>query len=112
MKIIITVLLMLIFSSLIFGKKISNQPDERQFKLFAINCMQCHSNPESGAPIIGDKERWTDIVKRGEEAIFINVVEGIRGMPPLGYCSACSVEDLRVLTRFIANLPRDEGGNK
>ena len=39
-----------------------------------------------------------------------NVVYGIRGMPPLGYCSACTEEDFRVLIRLMAGLPESGGG--
>jgi cytochrome c5 len=69
------------------------------------NCLQCHTYAETGAPILGDTDQWQAIAAQGEETILKNVVEGIRGMPPLGYCSACSEEDFRVLIRFFANLP-------
>jgi len=55
--------------------------------------------------MLGNIEAWQVIAVKGEETILKNVVEGLRGMPPLGYCSACSEEDLRVLIRFMANLP-------
>ncbi len=51
---------------------------------------------------------WQASVARGEDAMLQNVVYGIRGMPPLGYCSACTEEDFRVLIRLMTGLP--EGG--
>ena len=39
-----------------------------------------------------------------------NVVQGIRGMPPYGYCSACSEEDLSELMRTIAGIPETKAG--
>ena len=88
-------------------------PDARQSTLFVNNCAQCHTRQETGAPFIGVQGDWQEAVARGEDAMLINVIEGIRGMPPLGYCSACTEQDFRVLIRMLAGLPdntaRDEG---
>jgi len=84
-------------------------PDARQSTLLVNNCTQCHARPDTGAPFIGVAEDWQDAVARGEDAMLINVVQGIRGMPPLGYCSACTEEDLRVLIRMMAGIPDPEG---
>jgi len=102
--------LLCIATALGFCAPLSAQPDARQMSLFVNNCLQCHTRAETGAPIIGSLEDWREIGSQGEEAILVNVVQGIKGMPPLGYCSACSEEDLRVLLRFIAGLP--EKGDK
>ena len=80
-------------------------PDARQSTLFVNNCAQCHTRQETGAPFIGVQGDWAEAVARGEDAMLVNVVEGIRGMPPLGYCSACTEQDFRVLIRMMAGLP-------
>lgn len=91
--------------------QVSAQPSARQSTLFVNNCVQCHAHPETGAPFIGSAEDWQDAVTRGEDAMLINVVQGIGGMPPLGYCSACSEEDLRVLIRMVTGVS-DFGGEQ
>lgn len=96
-------------ASLGLSLPLAAQPDARQMSLFMNNCLQCHSKPETGAPIMGVSEDWQAIANKGEEAILVNVVQGIKGMPPLGYCSACSEEDLRVMLRFIVGLPTKSG---
>jgi len=83
----------------------SAQPDQRQIQLFANNCLQCHAAPHIGAPQLGNQEDWQDIIEQGEETILKHVVEGIRGMPPLGYCSACDEQDLRQLIYLITGMP-------
>jgi cytochrome c5 len=88
-----------------FAQSATSAPDARQSKLFVHNCAQCHARPETGAPFIGMEEDWREAVARGEDAMLINVVQGIRGMPPLGYCSACSEEDFRILIRMLAGTP-------
>lgn len=94
------VILSVLFISPTFGA-----PDARQLKLLTNNCLQCHANPQTTAPLIGNTEDWQSVVAQGEEVTLQNVVLGIRGMPPLGYCSACTEQDLRELTRFVAGLP-------
>lgn len=81
-------------------------PTQRQLELFSSNCVQCHARPGIGAPLMGNAEDWKSRQAQGEEVMLVNVVEGIRGMPPLGYCSACNEDDFRVLIRLL--LPATE----
>jgi cytochrome c5 len=92
-----------------FGRAADAEPTTRQSTLMLNNCMQCHARPDTGAPFIGVEKDWQEAVARGEDAMLVNVVQGIRGMPPLGYCSACSEEDLRVLIRTLSGMPEAEG---
>ena len=78
--------------------------NERQTQLLAHNCLQCHARQEVGAPMIGKGADWTDRIKQGEESMLRNAVQGLRGMPPLGYCSACNEADMRALVRFVSGL--------
>lgn len=79
-------------------------PSERHLRLLATNCLQCHARPGVGAPLMGNPADWQTRVRQGETALLKNVVDGLRGMPPAGYCSACDEADLRVLTRLVAGL--------
>lgn len=78
---------------------------QRQSLLLAHNCLQCHARPGVGAPLVGDGPAWQRYVAQGEQAMLVNVVQGVGGMPPLGYCSACTEDDFRALIRFLAKLP-------
>lgn len=101
-----TFLLMIFVASVIGSALPANAaPTARQSTLMLNNCMQCHARPDTGAPFIGATKDWLEAVARGEESMLINVVQGIRGMPPLGYCSACSEQDLRVLIRTLSGMP-------
>ncbi len=86
---------------------VSAQPNAEQMNLLTINCVQCHANPDTGAPIFGNTKDWEDPVRRGEEDVLVNVLNGVRGMPPLGYCSACTEEDFRILIRFMLGINDD-----
>lgn len=91
--------------SVLFTSSSLAAPDVRQIKLLTNNCLQCHANPESTAPLMGVANDWQMVIAQGEEVTLENVVLGIRGMPPLGYCSACSEQDLRELMRLVAGFP-------
>lgn len=84
------------------------EPTERQLKLLQNNCLQCHVREHIGAPVMGRPEDWSARNRQGEDALLRNVVQGLRGMPPLGYCAACDETNLRVLVRLVAGL---EGRN-
>jgi cytochrome c5 len=78
---------------------------ERQVALLTNNCVQCHARPDIGVPQLGDAPAWKERARQGEDQLLVHVVLGLRGMPPLGGCSACSEQDLRALIRFMAALP-------
>jgi cytochrome c5 len=77
---------------------------ERQERLLASNCLQCHSRDHTGAPLLGVAADWTTRNRQGEDALLRNVIEGVRGMPPSGYCGACDEADLRALIRHLSGL--------
>ena len=89
----------------LLGASAQAEPDSaRVSALFVANCAQCHLRPGIGVPMAGAPAEWADRITKGEDALLKNVVEGIRGMPPLGYCGACTEEELRALTRLVAGI--------
>jgi cytochrome c5 len=77
---------------------------ERQTRLLVINCVQCHARGNTNFPTMGNPEDWKTRNLQGEDRLLRSVIEGMRGMPPLGYCAACTEVDLRALTRTVAGL--------
>ena len=77
---------------------------ERQAKLLTHNCVQCHARAATGAPGIGRSAEWIARDSAGEDKLLRSVIEGLGGMPPLGYCAACTEADFRALTRTVAGL--------
>ncbi len=104
-KVLLTNILFLSYSS-------AETLNEKQTLLFMNNCVQCHSIPATGAPIIGIESDWVAIKAKGEDKILNNVLQGVRGMPPLGYCSACSKDDFKVLIRLMTNMNGNQNISK
>lgn len=94
----------LVFPSAAFAE-VSVALSERQLRLLGSNCLQCHAAPHTGAPQIGSADDWQAVLAQGEALTLKHVVEGVGGMPPLGYCSACDESDLRQLSRYVAGFP-------
>jgi len=77
----------------------------RQAEIFQLVCAQCHARPGIGVPQVGDAAAWRERAAQGEERLLANTIAGLRGMPPLGTCSFCTEEDLRLLIRFLVQEP-------
>ncbi|GGD79105.1 c-type cytochrome [Lacimicrobium alkaliphilum] len=73
------------------------QVTPQQMQLLVNNCLQCHAAENTSAPLMGDKQAWQARLQKGRNQILRNTVEGINGMPPMGYCSACTEQDLNAL---------------
>ena len=102
---------MMLLAVLLLAEPAHAEPTERQLALFTNNCVQCHARPGIGVPLAGDAAAWKERVAQGEERMLLNVVHGLRGMPPLGYCSACGESDFRVLIRLMSGLPDPAPGS-
>ncbi|MBA5636006.1 c-type cytochrome [Duganella sp. LX20W] len=97
----------------LMGQASAAELSARQSQLLANNCLQCHARLGVGAPQVGDVQAWKPYVAKGEPAMLASAVQGTGGMPPLGYCSACTEDDFRALIRFMAKLapPATASGN-
>ena len=48
-----------------------------------------------GAPVIGKKNDWQELLASGRDSLLKNTIEGAGGMPAKGGCDTCSVEELQ-----------------
>ena len=103
--------ILLAFLSVFSGAHVFAEPTTRQLTQFMNNCVQCHADSVTGAPVMGNTEVWSEIMSKGEDRVLVNVVQGLRGMPPMGYCSSCSEGDFRQLIRFMAGISDNAGGS-
>ncbi|GGO65036.1 c-type cytochrome [Bowmanella pacifica] len=85
------------------------QMTPEQMQLLGHNCLQCHAAANTGAPLLGDIQDWQARMQKGREQILKNSIEGIGGMPPMGYCSACTQEDMQVLIDFMLGDAKEVG---
>jgi cytochrome c5 len=66
-------------------------------------CQACHADPENTAPLSGDIRAWTPRLEaRGTEGLLQSTLNGFEGMPPLGACPDCGIDDFENLIAFMA----------
>jgi cytochrome c5 len=81
----------------------SLMPDDPDLaEIYEYSCYSCHANPETGAPLAGDKTSWAPRIAKGMEVLLDNTINGFQGMPPLGMCMDCSEDQFRDLIVFMS----------
>ncbi len=86
----------------IFSVSVQAESTDKNNRQLAVNCLQCHADPSTKAPLIGDSDHWSSILEQGKEVVLKHVYLGLNGMPPLGYCSSCSQQDFINLIKLMA----------
>lgn len=71
-------------------------------KIYDSTCSNCHGKPASGAPQAGDSKAWAPRVAQGRELVLGHIINGYKGMPPMGLCMQCSEEDFTAVTEYMS----------
>jgi len=64
------------------------------------NCMPCHGADGMGAPVVGDKDTWSEVISKGMSAVYKNGIDGINGMPPKGGASVTN-DEFKLLVDYM-----------
>lgn len=70
--------------------------------IYEQSCKSCHTVPDTGAPLSGDRTKWDARWAKGEPELLNSTIRGLNGMPAGGQCFSCTPEDYRALIRFMA----------
>lgn len=71
-------------------------------QLYQRSCFACHATAASNAPLTGDTAAWAARLKQGPELLLDHVINGYRGMPPLGLCMDCDADQFEALIAFMS----------
>jgi cytochrome c5 len=71
-------------------------------KIYGSTCSACHGKPSSGAPQAGDGAAWAPRVAQGREVVLGHIINGYKGMPPMGMCMQCSEDDFVAVTEYMS----------
>lgn len=79
-------------------------------EIYRKYCSNCHQGGIVESPIFGKKEDWEDRIEKGREALIANVRDGMPpGMPKMGNCPSCTIEELgNAVDYMLAALDDDE----
>ena len=81
--------------------------DAKLAALYAQSCKACHTVPDTGAPLAGDRAAWDPRWAKGMPVLLQSTVGGLNGMPAGGQCFACKPADYEALITFLAG--REQG---
>ncbi len=92
--------LLFVTGLLLFSSKSWSNPGENTYKLV---CATCHTPGVAGAPKLGDKAKWSTLIKEGQVQITAHGYVGIRGMPAKGGKPDLSIKDFSASVVYMAN---------
>jgi cytochrome c5 len=78
--------------------------------VYEKSCKSCHSGGIggffSGAPKIGDKNEWAQLIAKGVPALIESTVNGIGDMTPKGGCETCTDSDVAAAVEYMVGESR------
>ena len=86
--------------ALIFSSKSWSDTGENTYKSV---CATCHTPGIASAPKLGDKAKWSTLIKEGQVQITAHGYVGIRGMPAKGGKPDLGIKDFAASVVFMAN---------
>ena len=81
-------------------KSASIQPGQEAYE---NSCSACHGNAAIGAPVVGDKEAWKEVMAKGLDKVYHNGINGINAMPPRGGNMELSDSEMKVIIDYMIN---------
>lgn len=75
-------------------------------KIYDESCSACHANKAIGAPVLGDKEAWSEISSKGMEEVYANGINGINAMPPKGGNMDLSDTQMKDVIDYMINASK------
>lgn len=73
----------------------------KESKIYEESCSACHANKAIGAPVLGDKESWAEVMKKGVDTVYNNALNGVNAMPPKGGNMDLSDDELKAVVDYM-----------
>lgn len=69
--------------------------------VYRQTCMGCHASGLGKAPVTGDQAAWQTRAEQGADVLLTHTINGYGGMPPLGSCADCDLQEFEQLIAFM-----------
>jgi len=70
------------------------------------SCSACHANDAIGAPVVGNKDIWSEVVSKGLDKVYHNAINGINAMPPKGGNMDLSDDEMKKIVDYMINASK------
>jgi cytochrome c len=77
-----------------------------QASTYETYCSACHANEAIGAPVVGDKEAWSEVLEKQLSEVYANGINGIGAMPAKGGAVDLSDEQFKEIVDYMINLSK------
>ncbi|MDJ0927898.1 MAG: c-type cytochrome [Gammaproteobacteria bacterium] len=73
--------------------------------VYEAHCANCHSGGFggffTGAPKVGKKKDWKELIPKGVDELTTNTITGIGEMLARGQCETCSDDEIRAAVEYM-----------
>lgn len=80
---------------IVASKKLSGK------EVYNAACMSCHASGAAGAPMIGNKQQWSDRMAKGKDTLYTSAINGIGVMPAKGGISTLSDDEVKSAVDYL-----------
>ena len=73
-------------------------------KIYGQSCSMCHADGKYGAPMLGDKDAWNNILKTsggGMPTLFERAIKGYKQHPKKGACLKCTNSEIEAAVKYM-----------
>lgn len=71
-------------------------------EVYTTKCSTCHATGAAGAPKYGSAE-WAPRVAKGIDVLYVNAINGFKGMPAKGMCFDCSDDEINAAVDYMVD---------
>ncbi|URQ72278.1 c-type cytochrome [SAR86 cluster bacterium] len=97
----ILILITFVLSHFIAFNASANASIDDARAIYEKGCAACHSAGVAGAPMLGNKNQWSNRSLKGTQQLTQNAWDGIGGMPAKGLCQTCSFEEIKLAVQYM-----------
>jgi cytochrome c5 len=72
-------------------------------EIYTATCAACHKEGVANAPRVGDRKRWSPLIKEGLKELTADAIKGKAAMPPKGGDSTLTRLEVSRAIVFMAN---------
>ena len=70
---------------------------------YNASCAACHTTGAAGAPKLGDKAAWGNLIKTGMDALYSSTLKGKGAMPAKGGNASLSDADVKAAVDYMVS---------